>query len=347
MRTITAKQRQEIEDLSAEGRLGRLPVQTAEKDIHITELLKALSSLEVHHALFKDQDVRKEPMRHDTGIKLVFSGGTCLSKAHGLINRMSEDVDIKVVLEPAELKKSFGDRVRLKALHDEISKVLKQLDFPLLQYDEGSNPHIRDAHRYYVVGAGYEPAYASIPSLRPELKLELIQRNPRLPLEERQFGYLYESVAGLKSSAPLSISCISVSETTAEKVISLLRRCAYKWDGHQKKGDLDDTLVRHIYDVARIAEKVPDYLVKARGIFQDLVISDRDEFKGQNPEFDADPVSVLKRTLVKVSKSDELKSMYETKLLPLVFDDDQLTYEKSFSLFEGVAQSFLDSCSHL
>lgn len=51
MRTITPEQRQAIEDLSAEGQLGRLPIQTAEKDIHITELLKALSTLEVRHDL--------------------------------------------------------------------------------------------------------------------------------------------------------------------------------------------------------------------------------------------------------------------------------------------------------
>lgn len=346
MRTITKEQRQAIEDLSAEGLL-RLPIQTAEKDIHITELLKALSTLEVHHALFKDQDTRKEPTRHDTGIKLVFSGGTCLSKAHGLINRMSEDVDIKVILEHAELKKDFGNRSRLKALHEKINKTLDQLGFPLLEYEKGSNPHIRDAHRYYEVGAGYATAYPSIPSLRPELKLELIQRNPRLPLEERQFGYLYESVAGLPLSAPLLISCISVSETAAEKVVSLLRRCAYKWDGHQKSGNLDDTLVRHIYDVARIAKKAPDCLIKARDIFPDLVISDRDEFKGQNPEFDAAPISVLKKTLAKARVSEELQAMYENKLLPLVFDDDRFTYRESFVIFEDVAQDFLNSCNHI
>lgn len=288
--------------------------------------------------------MRKEPTRHDTGIKLVFAGGTCLSKAHGLINRMSEDVDIKVVLEPAELSKGRGDRVRLIALHEEIPKLLERLGFPLLKYPEGSNPHIRDAHRYYVVGAGYAPAYPAIASLRPELKLELIQRNPRLPLEERQFGYLYESIAGLPSSEPLTISCVSVSETAAEKVVSLLRRCAYKWDGHQKHGDLDDTLVRHVYDVARIAEKAPQYLDAARSMFPDLVNSDRDEFKRQNPEFDANLVGVLKRTLVTARTSDVLKTMYQTKLLPLVFDDDRPTYEKSFALFEEVAQSFLDAC---
>jgi len=243
MRTITDAQKQALEDLSAQGLLRGLPVQTAEKDIHVTELLKGLSTLQVHHGLFSDLDPRKGQLaRHDEGIQLVFAGGTCLSKAHGLINRMSEDIDIKVLLAPTTkpLKKGRGDRMRLKALHELIPKLLDELGFPLLEYGEGvHNPCIQDAHRYYAVGAGYQTAYSGLPSLRPELKLELIQRQPLLPLERRKFGYLHESLAKLPATSTLVIDCISVAETAAEKVLSLLRRCAYKWDGHQTKGDLD------------------------------------------------------------------------------------------------------------
>ncbi len=204
MRTITDAQRQALEDLSAQGLLRGLPVQTAEKDIHITELLKGLSTLEVHHDLFSDLDTRKgELTRHDAGVQLVFAGGTCLSKAHGLINRMSEDIDIKVLLAPTAkpLKKGQSGRVRLKALHELIPKLLEELGFPLLECADGvDNPRIRDAHRYYVVGARYKTAYSEFPSLRPELRLELIQRHPLLPLERREFGYLHKTLAGLPAT---------------------------------------------------------------------------------------------------------------------------------------------------
>ena len=151
MRTISPAQKQALEDLSAEGLLRGLPTQTAEKDIHITELLKSLSEMQVHHDHFGDLDVRNgEVTRRDAGIQLVFAGGTCLSKAHGLIHRMSEDIDIKVLLAPTEkpLKKGRGDRVRLKALHDHLPTMLGSMGFPLLQYSDGANPHIHDAHRY-------------------------------------------------------------------------------------------------------------------------------------------------------------------------------------------------------
>lgn len=347
MRTITAQQKQALEDLSAEGLLKGLPVQTAEKDIHVTELLKGLSELEVHHGHFGDLDPRKgQKTRHDSGIKLVFAGGTCLSKAHGLIRRMSEDIDIKVLLEPTAvpLKGGAGSRLRLKELHENIARLLDNLGFPLLEYPEGSNPRIRDAHRYFVAGAGYKTVYTEFPSLRPELKLELIQRHPLLPLERREFGYLHESLADIPATTKLSIDCISISETAAEKVLSLLRRCAYKWDGHQMKGDIDPALVRHVYDVARIAELAPSSLAAARGIFPQLVQNDRTEFLGQNPEFDADPIAILKRTLTAAKTNGELQERYVKNLLPLVYDTSPPAFDVAFAAFEAVAADFIAAC---
>jgi hypothetical protein len=347
MRTITEEQRQALEDLAAEGLLRGLPVQTAEKDIHITELLKGLSELRVSHEHFSDLDARRgEVARHDPGIQLVFSGGTCLSKAHGLIHRMSEDIDIKVLLVPPDkpLTKGRSDRVRLVALHDALPALFATLGFPLLPAPNGKNPHIRNKHRYCEVGAGYQSAYPQLPSLRPELKLELMQRQPRLPLENRTFGYLYESLAGLPFSSPVSITCISIAETTAEKVLSLLRRCACSWDGYQTKGDLDPALVRHVYDVAKIAELAPEVLPVAREVFPHLVISDRDEYEGQHPEFDADPIGVLRRTLVAARENGKLKEQYVDNLLPLVYESNAPDFEHSFTVFERVAQEFLAAC---
>ena len=256
---------------------------------------------------------------------------------------MSEDIDIKVILTPTDipLKKGRGDRVRLIALHAAISHLLEELRFPTLKYDEGSNPRIGDAHRYFVVSAAYQSAYTQIPSLRPELKLELMQRQPLLPLETLEFGYLYEKIAGLPPSTSLAIYCISVAETTAEKVRSLLRRCAYKWDGHQKRGDLAPALVRHVYDVACIAQKSSDSLQAAKGIFKQLVLSDRDEFKHQNPDFDTDPFGVLRRTLVAAKINGHLQEQYSRQLMPLVYDQNRPSFQQSFEIFETVARDLL------
>jgi hypothetical protein len=47
MRATTDEQKQTLENLSAEGLPKNLPIQPAEKDIHIIELLSALSALKV------------------------------------------------------------------------------------------------------------------------------------------------------------------------------------------------------------------------------------------------------------------------------------------------------------
>jgi len=346
MRTITDAQKQTLEDLSAEGLLQGLPLQTAEKDIHVTELLRGLSKLQVRHGHFSDLDRRKgETCRWDRGIRLVFSGGTCLSKAHRLVSRMSEDVDIKVILDPPEkpFTHNAGDRARLKTLHDLIPQTLQGLGFPLLKYQAGSNPEIRDSHRYYVVGAGYQTRYGNFAGLRPELKLELIQRTPLLPLERKDFGYLHEHLAGIPAASALSIECISVAETAAEKVLSLLRRCAYQWDGHQRD-PIDPTLVRHVYDVARIAAHSGHSLAPARGIFPQLVQNDRQEFRHQNPEFDADPIRVLRRTLQAAKDNGALHEQYTKHLTPLVYGSAAPPFAESFAAFEAVALDFINAC---
>lgn len=102
--------------------------------------------------------------------------------------------------------------------------------------------------------------------------------------------------------------------------------------------------MRHVYDVARIAELSADSLKAAREIFHQLVTNDRDEFKGQNPDFDVDPVAVLKRTLAAAKSNGELKDCYTRHLIPLVYDMNPPSFEQSFSSFEAVAQDFLAAC---
>ena len=344
MKTITAEQRQRLEDLSAEGLL-KLPLAIAEKDVHVTDLLKALSELVVAHDGFKDLDKRREATRVDAGIVLVFAGGTCLSKAHRLIERMSEDIDIKVLLNsPAtDFRAKFGKRSRLKVLHESVLGVFQQLPLPLIAKEGGKNPHIRDQHRCCSIGAEYQSGYEAHASLRSELQLELAERPPFLPFEKRTFGYLYEGLTGLPKTVEVSIDCISVSETVAEKVLSLLRRCAWKWRGYQEAA-MDRALVRHVYDVAQIAQSASSTLGPAREIFAALVSKDREEFEGQNPEFDADPVKVLKETLEQARTHSELQARYEDTLMPLVYGSSAPSYVQAFSVFEDVALDFLSSC---
>ncbi|KEZ00844.1 hypothetical protein GQ57_38470 [Burkholderia sp. MSh2] len=83
MKTITIDQRELIDALLAEKDVGGISAAILEKDIHVTDALRALSAIVHEH------------------VQLVFCGGTSLSKAYGIIERMSEDIDLKIVLPPS------------------------------------------------------------------------------------------------------------------------------------------------------------------------------------------------------------------------------------------------------
>ena len=70
MKTITERELQLINAVVAEG-LTSLPAGVLEKDLLITEALRGLAGA-------------------DTLFPLVFCGGTCLAKAHGLILGLSK-----------------------------------------------------------------------------------------------------------------------------------------------------------------------------------------------------------------------------------------------------------------
>ena len=63
-----------------------------------------------------------------------------------------------------------------------------------------------------------------------------------------------------------------------------------------------------------------------------------------NPEFDADPVKVLREALEQARTHSELQACYEDTLMPLVYGSSAPSYVQAFSVFEDVALDFLSSC---
>ncbi|MFS0827397.1 nucleotidyl transferase AbiEii/AbiGii toxin family protein [Pseudomonas phoenicis] len=346
MRKIPDDLRSDIEDAAAAGMLGNLPAAVAEKDQHITDALCVLAQIRVIH-IAKQKDRRKgdpAPASIDVATRLIFAGGTCLSKAHGLIDRMSEDIDIKVILEEAPdgytLKQ--GVRGRLKDLHQEIERRLTDMGFEYVVHDNGENPLMRDSRRYYCLLVSYGAHFQDVSGvLRPQLKLELIHRPPMLAAELREMGYILDQFVQRQSPHRFPMTCITVAETLAEKVLSLLRRCAWSWDGHQR-GEFDTALVRHVYDVWRIAESQPDAIEPACQIFAALVQKDVEEFNKQHPEFDQDPYAVLRRSLASAANHEGLKANFEQRLKPLLYTADKPDFQSCYSAFAAVAERLLN-----
>ena len=109
--------------------------------------------------------------------RLVFGGGTALSRAHRLIRRMSEDIDLKIISDTAVT------RPALRHLRDIITKALLQAGF---QFDP-ENPRHREsgnASRYTLYRLPYAPIMAGEGTLRPEIQIETAV----WPLRRRKVG---------------------------------------------------------------------------------------------------------------------------------------------------------------
>ncbi len=102
----------------------------------------------------------------DTGdCRLVFGGGTALSRAHGLLRRMSEDIDLKIVADAPP------SRTALRRIRENITAKLIDAGFGF----DPANPAHRKSNfenRYTLYRLPYAPMAAGEGALRPEIKIE-------------------------------------------------------------------------------------------------------------------------------------------------------------------------------
>jgi hypothetical protein len=151
MKTITPEQVELIDAVLAEVSVGLLTASILEKDIHVTDALQALMSMQF------------------VGTSLVFCGGTSLSKAYRLIERMSEDVDLKVVLDESGLLSASAQKRYFSQLKAAVAQVISGLGF----VEDANERLARNENRYFASRWQYAPQYPHDTSLRPYLSLEL------------------------------------------------------------------------------------------------------------------------------------------------------------------------------
>ena len=195
-----------------------------EKDVYVVKALAAIMAIDT------------------TPFRLVFGGGTSLSRAHGVIRRMSEDIDLKITGD-REPKRS-----ELRRLRDAITEALLKAGF---HFDPSNPAHriSRNESRYTIFRLPYEPLSRGEGVLRPEIQIEVAVwplRCPAVNLPVRSF------VAEAFGRPPevASLACVSITQTAAEKFVALTRRVAVELA--DAESPRDPTLVRHIYDLQAI-----------------------------------------------------------------------------------------------
>ena len=194
MRTITQAQADLVDAVVAEKDVGGLTAAILEKDIHVTEALQTLFAIRHPH------------------IQFVFCGGTSLSKGHGVIERMSEDLDIKVILADAHEMSRTGVRKHLKDLKALVDTAMHDSGFE----QNRSGSVTRNEYRYFATDWRYQPRYENDTSLRAHLKLEFTIRTPAYPVQPAPIVAVRHAF-GLRQKSPCWVNSPTSNATSVPK----------------------------------------------------------------------------------------------------------------------------------
>jgi predicted nucleotidyltransferase component of viral defense system len=315
----------EINDFALEK--GRLPSYVLEKDIFIVNIIEILLSL---------------PVNHD--FRLVFCGGTCLSKAYSILERMSEDIDFKIVAQTEAISKASKSSLR-KKLGLYIKSFVNVLENEFGQ--ENIKCKSRDENKYSEIRITYQPPQGNESDvLRREVLVELNYTELANPTENKMIGYLFDKLKSGIYVKKFQVECISLQEVFAEKLIAFPRRLAMalseiKYEGIPDK--LDNTLVRHLYDIYQLIDKYPKLLEDNNSVPRIVLLvieKDKRDFKNQHPAFVSNPEEEILKAIQWADQNRELKKQYDDFIKSMVYSElEAPSFDEVFGHFKSVLQS--------
>ena len=244
MKTIAKLQpgeRAELFDIAAAKM--RIPAGLIEKDFWVCYVLDIL----FHQTSFKNG--------------FAFKGGTCLSKAYGLIERFSEDIDLVLdwrllgytKTEPWNDRSNSAQEKFKQDCIDRTGIFLKDKLIPelieIISSETGLEANISLLDEDDTVLFGY-PKIHSLPAVLDVIRLEIGSMAAWTPAENVNIqSYLSENIPNIMSSPKFKVRTVSPHRTFWEKV-SILHQEANR--NEAKK--MPDRYSRHYYDVFKLGK---------------------------------------------------------------------------------------------
>lgn len=172
-------------------------------------------------------------------LPFVFKGGTSLSKAYGLIDRFSEDIDLSMNRRPTESEKRKSKIV--------IMEIAERMGLVLANPDD-----IQSRHNYNKYVFEYESLFSDIPL---ELIIETSFYQGVYPVElhtVKSFVGEFCKDRDIKLPIPFDAAFVdmhvqSLERTFIDKVFAI---CDYRIQ------DMQDRDSRHLYDIAKLLPEV-------------------------------------------------------------------------------------------
>ena len=195
-----------------------------EKDYYVTMILYLLSQKE---------------------IGIIFKGGTSLSKAYGVIDRFSEDIDIT-------FKEHLVESRRKKLKYNILKPIAEDLEIEIKNWKDIESDKNYNHYDFYYNSVSDNSNFSG---LSPFVKLETALMSYSFPTERRQISnYIYDT---LKNEEPelikkynlipfeMSVQCIN--RTLADKIFAV---CDYYLQGKAQRNS------RHLYDIFKLLNYV-------------------------------------------------------------------------------------------
>jgi len=251
-----------------------------EKDFYVVKALAAIAAIDT------------APLR------LVFGGGTALSRAHRLVRRMSEDIDLRIVGEDDRPARGALRRVRAS-----VTQALLGAGFKF-DPDDRAYRRTQNATRYTIYQLPYEPLATGEGALRPTIQIETAAWPLRRPaIDQPVISFVAEALRRPPEVA--KIECVS-TETAADKFVGLTRRAGAELAGLDEP---DPTLVRHLHDLHALREHYDPGEVAA--LAREVMQADAEAYGNQFPAYRENPMRETLRAVEGLAADPGYAQRYE------------------------------------
>lgn len=184
-------------------------------------------------------------------------GGTSLSKGFGIIQRFSEDIDIRIDPECAPFEVFTGANQTKKTRHIESRQQFYDWLADSIQINGISSverDHMFDDDKFRSGGIRlhFDSAFDNPAGLKEGILLETgfddTQPNSPRTISSWAYDKAAESAVAVKDNRAIDVPCYNPGYTFVEK----LQTVSTKYRQQQEKGEMPQNFMRHYYDISQL-----------------------------------------------------------------------------------------------
>lgn len=198
---------------------------------------------------------------------------------------------------------------------------------------------VRNSGQFMDVYLDYDATFSQSAALRPQIKLEFIAMGTKSDPETKKIMSMIHQFLGSKvSQKSKNLLCVTVTETAAEKWVAFTRRMATIARNYS---DHDATLIRHLYDLCMLDQKnrIDENFYS---LLQDIIKSDMEQYKNQNPEYTANPIKEIRLSLSQLKQNPKWGDNWHEFSEAMIYRQNAPDFNEALDRFIAISELALD-----